>query len=163
VRIVALLLVAVAVYYFLQYVSRFFSGLTSQKDDNRYVDSSNARILLIEKQDFVEPWSSIDDCQPSHKAGVEKEVQRELAADHTLFGAYLYAIATRMDRDDVLFQVGNTEKVALVHLTWSGKLESSGYPRTVLFESLDEFMNTKMKEDSKDYCSGGKLSQSDDT
>jgi hypothetical protein len=54
-------------------------------------------------------------------------------------------IGRRQDCDDVLFALGDG-RVAIVHLTYSGKREPvPSSPRTKLFDSLEHFVEEEMK------------------
>ena len=109
-----------------------------------------AFLLKIQMQsDFVEPWVAVG----SERASLEEELRRELSPDNTLSGFNMRAIGRRVDCDDVLFEVCDAKadfKLALVHLTWSGKVESSPWPITKLFADAEAFVN-QMLLDAQDY------------
>ena len=99
--------------------------------------------------DFLEPWVAVG----SEGASFEEELRRELAADNVLSNFNMQAIGRRVDCDDVLFEVRDEKanfKLALVHLTWSGKVESSPWPITKLFADAEAFVN-QMLLDAQDY------------
>ncbi len=100
--------------------------------------------------DYLEPWVRYD--APNNGAA-EKELQNELSKMHVLYELSCNALAHRIDRDDVLFQLNDeTGRVAVVHLTYSGKSEkSSEYPKTVVYTSLEEWATSTMVMDSKEY------------
>lgn len=97
---------------------------------------------------LIEPWEWIEQSEP-----LEKELLREVSHTHPLFGKEITAIARRVDCDDVLFQVVSEKKTyfVVVHLTWTMKVESEGYPRCEFFESLQEFETKRMFPDHQIY------------
>lgn len=66
--------------------------------------------------EWLEPWHPVAE-NPVQVAGIERELARELAAEHPLFGLPMRALARRQDCDDVLFAVEDgSGRVAVVHL-----------------------------------------------
>lgn len=99
--------------------------------------------------DFVEPWVAIG----SERASFEEELSRELSSDNTLVGFKVQVIGRRVDCDDILFEVYDEKasfKLALVHLTWSGKVEPSPWPVIKLFADAEEFIS-QMRLEAQDY------------
>jgi hypothetical protein len=88
---------------------------------------------------FREPWVPIEESKG--KPFVE-ELQREMSPEHPLFGQRVEAVGRRRDNDDVLFRFGaSLEDCAIVHLTWTGKRETSGlWPSTKIFDSVEKFL-----------------------
>jgi hypothetical protein len=103
----------------------------------------------LHKIQFTEPWRSIEDSQTQQ---LNAELQCELSPGHLLFGERVCAVGRRQDRDDILFRFGEApERYAVVHLTWRGKQEQSPkWPATVVFESLNEFLD-RMLRDSAEF------------
>ena len=99
---------------------------------------------------FTEPWQAVDDTRAKSLAA---ELQRELSAGHPLFGQTVATVALRYDCDDVLFSIGRTpERFAVVHLTWAGKRDCSPqWPRTEMFDTLDQFVERRMRQDSVEH------------
>jgi len=95
---------------------------------------------------FKEPWSDISGYPEGHQAALEKELERELASGHALFGLNSSVIAKREDCDDILVQ--NKLGYFVVHLTWSGKTESDTFPASEQFETLEE-LKIKLASDSE--------------
>lgn len=88
---------------------------------------------------WPDAWQGVpsDQC-----ASLEEELARELTCSHPLQGLRCRAIARRADQDDVLYALDEPGlRVALVHLTWSGRSESAGLPHTVIFGTFEEFMS----------------------
>lgn len=99
--------------------------------------------------DLKLPWELVSD-QATAK-GLVREAKREVFWRHPLRGKRLSALARRIDCDDVLFEIDSGPKVAVVHLTWSGRWERKGFPWTEIFDSFDDFLATRMTEDCRDY------------
>lgn len=100
---------------------------------------------------LLSPW-----IPPAHPEGLVLELEREVGPDHPLFGKAARALAVARDRDDVLFEIadGRTWSYAVVHLTWSGRRETSGmFPSTEFFDSLDRWLEW-MRADHQDYTFG---------
>jgi hypothetical protein len=64
------------------------------------------------------------------------ELERELDAWHALRGRALQAIARCSGCDDVIFRLAEDDAFAIVHLTWSGRLEPAPFPRTTLLPTF---------------------------
>ncbi len=94
---------------------------------------------------WLTPWVAIK----QNITQLEDELARELLDAHILCGKKVRAIARRIDNDDVLFEVDDQDyQYAVVHLTWSGKQESSKeYPWTVLYSNFEDWVEKCMKLD----------------
>ena len=70
--------------------------------------------------EILKPWRVIDGSGSPNRADLlSARLQSEIPEDHILHGLRLRAVATRIDRDDVLFEIdGGRMPVALVHMTW---------------------------------------------
>ncbi|WP_257168202.1 hypothetical protein [Bradyrhizobium sp. SRS-191] len=69
----------------------------------------------------------------------EAELAREIARGHALANLSGSIIAKRDDCDDVLVALSDG-RVAVVHLSWSGRREADPrWPRTVIYDSLDDW------------------------
>jgi len=82
----------------------------------------------------------------------EDEYATEIGKCHSLYGVPVRAIARRIDRDDVLFQLlRHLCDYAVVHLTWSGREEPDPHlPRFELFLD-DELMEKCIKPAQEEY------------
>ncbi len=97
---------------------------------------------------YLEPWESID--ENSHV--FEQELQKELQKSHILFGEHLRAIGRRVDNDDYLFEIIETKKLAVVHLTWNGKNEETSlYPLTEIYNHWTDVFEKRILQDNKDF------------
>lgn len=95
---------------------------------------------------WLEPW------QPT-SPGLEVELKREAGETHPLFGHEAVAVGRRFDCDDVIFYLpNNVFPLAVVHLTWSGKIEESAeFPWTVLYSSVEDWVERCMKVDHEEW------------
>jgi len=97
--------------------------------------------------DILEPWI------PESSTIFLDELNDELPNNHILYGAELTVVARRLDKDEVLFQFQeNPNKYVQVHLTWKRDNESNpAWPRFIIFNSLEEWINQVMILDHKEY------------
>lgn len=79
-----------------------------------------------------------DEAGANHARTLLAELERELPPDHALHGRRCEVVAKAMPQDDIVV-VTSDGVVALVHLTWSGHTEQSGWPRVDFCESADAF------------------------
>ena len=109
-----------------------------------------------------DPWEAISIEQ---KLAFEEELDKEigkakgngffnfLKTKHELKGYKYRAIAKLGTSDDVLFSVSggieNKFDYVVIHLTWSGKLERKGFPRTEFYETFNQFVNYRLGRDSE--------------
>jgi hypothetical protein len=98
--------------------------------------------------EFVLPWYSVSHDTVQMDA-MERELRRELASGHPLFGLPVKAVARRQDCDDVLFALRDgTGRVAVVHLTWTqSSPERPPWPVTTLFANLEAWPDESMGSD----------------
>lgn len=84
-------------------------------------------------------WSALEGTQAE---AFEAELARELAPAHSLHAVPLRAVATRDSNDDALFRfAADTDRFAVVHLTWIGRQEDSAhFPAVVFVGTLAEFL-----------------------
>ena len=94
---------------------------------------------------YKEPWSDILEYPEEHIIALETELQKEAGSSHVLADCSFKLLAKREDRDDVLVKVDST--FYIVHLTWSGSVERSGYPLTDEFKSVKE-LEARLAQDS---------------
>lgn len=99
--------------------------------------------------EWLVPWHPEDNAE--EKRSLLAEFQREIPVGHVLSGASLTLIGRRQDCDDVLFALDDG-RVAIVHLTWSGKREPvPSSPWTRVFDSLERFVEDEMKPEHRDW------------
>jgi len=97
----------------------------------------NIKILL--------PWSLLD--QPGMESRAEQlsaELKAEVSLGHPLYGLDAKAVASRIDRDDVLFELeGAPNYLAVVHLTWHRE-EDPRWPSVQFFKDWEHWANEDM-------------------
>jgi hypothetical protein len=99
--------------------------------------------------DWLIPWHPVKDAG-AHNS-LLAELHRELPRGQVLAGVEVTPIGARQDCDDILFALDDG-RVAIVHLTWSGKTEPvSDHPWTVLFDSLERFVQDEMKPEHEGW------------
>ena len=99
--------------------------------------------------DWLIPWHPVEDQR--EREGLLAELHRELPRGHVLVGVRLTPIGARQDCDDVLFALEDG-RVAVVHLTWSGRTEPAlDHPSTALFDSMDRFVEDEMKPEHREW------------
>ena len=100
----------------------------------------------LQKIKLFEPWAKCP-------GGLEKELRKEVATTHVLFGVEAISIARRIDNDDVLFYLPKYKNpFAVVHLTWSGRPEdNSVFPYTKLYTSLKDWTENCLKADNLEF------------
>jgi hypothetical protein len=105
--------------------------------------------------DWLLPWLCVTD--ESVRSELEKELEREVHESHPLWGSSRRTIlAKRSDQDDVLVRLDNG-KIAEVHLTWTRTREQGAYPRTVIFNSVDDWRAQSMLPAHDEFmATGGK-------
>lgn len=111
------------------------------------------------------PWRQIN---INIKIALEDELAKEVGAyvnqedniitlkcsDHPLSEVECVALMKFGPDDDVLFSLrksGLNHQYAVVHLTWSGKKESSGYPAVTFYNDFNDFVHLRMLPDHEDY------------
>lgn len=116
------------------------SGLIAGSGCNNVFRST---MIFPEDLRILPPWRRVSDL-PEQAQHFSAELLSELCPMHILFGLKTRAIANRIDRDDVLFEiVGGPAPLAMVHLSWKRELDPR-WPLTKLFASWDEWVRTEM-------------------
>lgn len=105
---------------------------------------------------WLKPWHPTGS-DPGQIEAIERELRKEVASGHPLFGIQVDAIGWRSDRDDVLFQLRDgTERVAVVHLTWARNgPENPPWPITVLYADFQTWLTVGMLADHVEYTEVG--------
>jgi len=98
------------------------------------------------------PWRVIDLPEMREQANLlAAELKKECPLGHILRGLPARAIATRIDRDDVLFEIeGIRQSLAVVHLTWREETDPR-WPSTKVFENWEQWINEEMMPSHQDY------------
>jgi len=99
--------------------------------------------------DIVAPWEALARAERSEFLAAQLETT--LSEKHVLHGLKVTAVAARIDRDDVLFEVAEGEMpLAVVHLTWQKETDSR-WPSTKLFRSWEHWVQEDMQPAHEDY------------
>lgn len=104
--------------------------------------------------EIVTPWKRIEDLpeiknQAEHLSARLKE---DLPSKHVLQGLKMKAVARRVDRDDVLFEIeGREMSLAVVHMTWRKETDSN-WPDTQFFENWEQWVRHAMLPDHDEYA-----------
>lgn len=97
---------------------------------------------------MLSPWTALD---VDRAKVLEAELMRELSPGHVLEGRRIKALASRGDRDDVLFEIEDgTAKLALVHMTWRKELDSK-WPSTMFFNGWEQWAQDVLLPSHHEY------------
>ncbi len=93
--------------------------------------------LRLSEVPWKHPWTPTE-------PGLAKQLTKELSSKHPLFGIQAVAVARRLDRDDVLFQLRTgPAPYAEIHLTWAAHRDEDGhYPLFRLYDDLTSWMHS---------------------
>ena len=110
-------------------------------------------MAIPEDIELLTPWRIIEvSSETKNRAEqLSDELKSEVPPKHVLYGLKARAVATRIDRDDVLFEIeGGHMPLAVVHMTW--RRETDPYwPRTKLFEGWEQWVRDDMLPAHEDY------------
>lgn len=110
--------------------------------------SVDKQTLKVMKYIFLEPWVAADS-----NLTIMAELQKELNQQHPLFGKALELIGRSLQSDDCLFKIaGSRPEYCVVHLTWTGRRETSPtFPATAFYTSWESFTEEVMRPLHQDY------------
>ncbi|HST04524.1 MAG TPA: hypothetical protein VLQ48_07285 [Chloroflexia bacterium] len=103
----------------------------------------------LRKLEWLVPWCPVD-------SELDLQLKKEVGWGHPLYVQKAIAVGRRSDSDDVLFYLPDySAPLAVVHLTWS---DAPGpepmFPWTVVYSSLEEWVDQCMKPDYVEYARG---------
>lgn len=103
----------------------------------------------IEELQWRLPWRLLT--HPLDLPGLQRQLERELAAEHPLWSGRPEVLARRVDNDDVLVRCSDG-RFACVHLDWGRgpHPNPAEYPSTRVYGSLTDFQR-EMDADAADY------------
>lgn len=104
------------------------------------------------------PWQVIDASHevPSRADHLSRRLRSEVPPKHALYGLKATAVASRIDRDDVLFELeGGNMPLAVVHMTWRKETDPR-WPNTRLFENWEQWVHEEMIPSHEAYRSSEK-------
>ncbi len=98
---------------------------------------------------ILEPWEEIEKDEDRFVI----ELKKEINSKHILYAFDVVAIANRIDNDDVLFHINNSNgQYAVVHLTWTGKQEENEtWPVTKIYSDIEQWRCHCMLLDHEKY------------
>ena len=102
---------------------------------------------------MLKPWRVIADSPdvPNRANLLSTRLESELPEQHVLHGLKVRAVATRIDRDDVLFEIeGGHMPLAVVHMTWRRETDPR-WPSTKLFQSWEQWVRDEMIPAHEEY------------
>lgn len=99
---------------------------------------------------FNPPWEDINEYSQDIRQALLKELKRELHRKHALHRIKITLVGRRQDNDDILVQLED-RRIAVVHLTWSGKKEHGPWPSTRIFSDKKDFWEKEMKLDIEEF------------
>ena len=102
---------------------------------------------------FLIPWRIIEEPHgvQDRSERLSARLQSEVPEKHVLYGLKVRAVATRVDQDDVLFEIeGGHMPLAVVHMTWRKETDPH-WPRTKLFPSWDDWVRDDMLPAHEEY------------
>ncbi|NJM72602.1 MAG: hypothetical protein HC862_21975 [Scytonema sp. RU_4_4] len=100
---------------------------------------------------WLEPWCSIDNHDAQFHQSFRKQLEREVAPGHVMYGLPARLIA-RGNGDDALFKIEDgSDRVAEVHLTWAKGQETLPRPRTVIYSSLEAWAEQSMRPEHEEW------------
>lgn len=101
--------------------------------------------------DILAPWKAIEASEERSEL-LSAELETGLPQKHVLHGLKVTAVAARVDRDDVLFEVvGSEMPLAVVHMTWRKETDPR-WPSTKLFRSWEHWVQEDMQPAHEDYA-----------
>ena len=98
--------------------------------------------------EWLDPWWHVAAERPDLATAYERELRAEVGVGHPLFGIAVAAVGKHDGSDGVLFRVlDGSERLAVVHLTWSRRPEPPPWPATEFFAGLELFAELRMRPD----------------
>ena len=108
-------------------------------------------VSVPENLEILIPWRIITDTSEKKAEPLTAELSSELSLKHVLYGLRARAVAARIDRDDVLFEIEGADMVlAVVHLTWR-KESDPRWPTTRFFASWEQWVRNEMLPAHQEY------------
>jgi hypothetical protein len=104
--------------------------------------------------EIVSPWKSVED-SPEIKNQAEHlsaRLKEDLPPKHVLQGLKVRAVALRIDRDNVLFEIeGHKMLLAVVHMTWRHEKDSR-WPVTKFYQTWEQWVRDDMLPAHDEYA-----------
>ena len=98
---------------------------------------------------FLEPYQW--EIEEEQEQALLAELALELPKGHSLKNQKLdFLLAKRIDKEEIVLALENGS-MAVVHLTWKGKVEQAGYPKTRIYNTEKEFWQKEMRQVIEEY------------
>ena len=94
---------------------------------------------MANAQRLPEGWTPVD---AAGAAAIAKEIAAEVCPEHPLYGLLRSPLARSSAKDEVLFALEG-DRVASIHLTWSGRQETAPWPVHTIYESTDRWLASR--------------------
>jgi len=110
-------------------------------------------VSIPDNIELLTPWRIIDasDEVPNRAETLSAWLESEIPPKHVLYGSKARAVATRIDRDDVLFEIqGGDMPLAVVHMTWRRETDPR-WPSTKLYQSWEQWVRDEMIPAHEEY------------
>ena len=114
--------------------------------------------VIPDNIEFLTPWQVIADSGEAANRAAHLSIrpQSEVPSKHILYGLKATAVAARIDRDDVLFELeGRDTPLAVVHMTWKKETDPR-WPDTRLFKNWEAWIREEMIPAHEEYCDSRK-------
>lgn len=102
--------------------------------------------------EWLNPWHPVE--REDVRRALFDELRREAGPAHPLRGLAAIAVGRRQDNDDVLFSLVDG-RMAVVHLTWTGKEDASPHPWMNLYPTTEAFVRDRMLPDHAKWTDSG--------
>ena len=104
-----------------------------------------------------EPWFQIEDA--AHQSGLQRELHAEIGPQHPLWGKYPIVFGRSRANDDIAVCLADAT-FAIVHLVWSGRIDSipGTFPVTTFCHDLAELqacMDERLDSEENEVEDGG--------
>ena len=101
--------------------------------------------------EWLEPWRSTAPLDSRYHANLVKQLTLEVAPGHQMYELPVKLIG-KGNGDDALFEVlDGSNRVAVVHLTWSKTREKLPWPRTEIYENIEKFVQERMIPENREW------------
>lgn len=99
---------------------------------------------------WTDPWWCLGENRELQQ-GIQKELESEIGNEHPLF-EFKPLVFGKCDANDDIVVILNDGRFALVHLTWSGRVDSfpNNFPSSEIYDTA-ELLQNFLDDDSAQY------------
>lgn len=102
--------------------------------------------------EWLEPWCSTEQLDSRFHENFIRQLELEVPLGHDMYGLPVRLIG-RGDGDDSLFEIlDGSNRVAVVHLTWSKGQERLPWPSAEIYKSIDAFTRERMLPEHREWA-----------